>query len=59
MPERLISEPIKPLIVVVGKDDVIILKTIAPPAMSEFDLLVSVARKQAQKAKLTPAFFTV
>jgi AbrB family looped-hinge helix DNA binding protein len=40
--------------VVVGKDDVIILKTIAPPTMAEFDLLVSVARKQAKKAKLTP-----
>jgi AbrB family looped-hinge helix DNA binding protein len=41
--------------VVVGKDDVIILKTIAPPAMTEFDQLVSEARKQAQKAGLTPA----
>jgi AbrB family looped-hinge helix DNA binding protein len=40
--------------VVVGKDDVIILKTIAPPAMAEFDLLVSEARKQAKKAKLKP-----
>jgi len=41
--------------VVVGKDDVIILKTIAPPAMTEFDHLVSEVRKQAQKAGLTPA----
>ena len=41
--------------VVVGKDDVIILKTIAPPAMAEFDLLVSEARKQAKKAKLKPS----
>ena len=40
--------------VVVGKDDVIILKTIAPPAMAEFDLLVSEARKQAQKARMKP-----
>jgi AbrB family looped-hinge helix DNA binding protein len=40
--------------VVVGKDDVIILKTIAPPTMAEFDILVSDARKQAKKAKLTP-----
>jgi AbrB family looped-hinge helix DNA binding protein len=41
--------------VVVGKDDVIILKTITPPAMTEFDPLVSEARKQAKKAGLTPA----
>jgi len=41
--------------VVVGKDDVIILKTIAPPAMAEFDLLVSDARKHAKKARLKPA----
>ena len=41
--------------VVVGKDDVIILKTIAPPTMAEFDLLVSEARKQAKKAKLKPS----
>ena len=40
--------------VVVGKDDVIILKTIAPPTMAEFDLLVSEARKQAQKARMKP-----
>jgi len=41
--------------VVVGKDDVIILKTIAPPIMTEFDGLVSEARKQAKKAGLKPA----
>lgn len=41
--------------VVVGKDDVIILKTIAPPTMTEFDVLVSEARKQAKKAGLRPA----
>lgn len=40
--------------VVVGKDDVIILKKISFPAMAEFDLLVSEARKQAKKAKLKP-----
>jgi AbrB family looped-hinge helix DNA binding protein len=38
--------------VVVGKDDVIILKTIAPPSMSEFDELVSEARRQAKIAGL-------
>jgi AbrB family looped-hinge helix DNA binding protein len=38
--------------VVVGKDDVIILKTIDPPSMSEFDGLVAEARRQAKKAGL-------
>jgi AbrB family looped-hinge helix DNA binding protein len=38
--------------VVVGKDDVIILKTIAPPSMAEFDGLVAEARSQARKAGL-------
>lgn len=38
--------------VVVGKDDVIILKTIAPPSMSEFDRLVAEARRQAKTAGL-------
>ena len=41
--------------VVVGKDDVIILKAIAPPTMTEFNGLVSEARKQAKKAGLKPA----
>jgi AbrB family looped-hinge helix DNA binding protein len=41
--------------VVVGKDGVIILKTISPPAMAKFDVLVSEARKQAKKAALKPA----
>jgi len=40
--------------VVVGKNDVIILKTIAPPTMADFDELVTEARKQAQKAGLRP-----
>lgn len=38
--------------VVVGKDDVIILKTIAPPSMSEFDGLVAEARRQAKTTGL-------
>jgi AbrB family looped-hinge helix DNA binding protein len=38
--------------VVVGKDDVIILKTIDPPSMSEFDGLVAEARRQAKTAGL-------
>jgi len=40
--------------VVVGKNDVIILKTIASPTMADFDDLVTEARKQAQKAGLRP-----
>ncbi len=36
--------------VVVGQNDVVILKTITQPSMNEFDLLISEARKQAKKA---------
>ena len=36
--------------VVVGQNDVVILKTIAQPSMNEFDQLISEARKQARKA---------
>jgi AbrB family looped-hinge helix DNA binding protein len=36
--------------VVVGQNDVVILKTIAQPSMAEFDQLISEARKQAKKA---------
>lgn len=39
--------------VVVGKDDVIILKTIVAPSMAEFDGLVEEAGRQAKKAGLT------
>jgi len=38
--------------VVVGKDDVIILKTIVAPSMAEFDGLVAEAGRQAKKAGL-------
>ena len=38
--------------VVVGKDDVVILKSISPPVMESFDALIAAARKQAQKAKM-------
>ena len=41
--------------VVVGKDDVIILKTIAPPSMAEFDGMIAEARRQARKAGLKRA----
>jgi len=36
--------------VVVGQNDVVILKTITQPSMTEFDQLISEARKQAKKA---------
>lgn len=38
--------------VVVGKEDVIILKTIEPPSMKEFDELLKEARRAAKKAGL-------
>ncbi len=41
--------------VVVGDRDVVILKTIAPPAMREFDELVRTARGAARKAGMRPA----
>lgn len=41
--------------VVVGDRDVVILKTIAPPAMAEFDELVGTARRTARKAGMKPA----
>ena len=44
--------------VVVGKKDVVILKTIAQPSMSEFDQLISEARKQAKKAGMKKSDIT-
>ena len=38
--------------VVVGENDVIILKALTPPSMDEFDALVAEARKQARRAGL-------
>ena len=38
--------------VVVGEDDVVILKTIAPPSMQEFGALIARARGQARQAGL-------
>jgi AbrB family looped-hinge helix DNA binding protein len=38
--------------VVVGKDDVVILKAITPPSMEEFDMLIAAARKQAKQARM-------
>jgi AbrB family looped-hinge helix DNA binding protein len=39
---------------VVGEGDVVILKTIAPPSMKDFDALVSKARSQARRAGMKP-----
>jgi AbrB family looped-hinge helix DNA binding protein len=41
--------------VVVGDNDVVILKSIAPPSMDEFDALIADARRQAKAAGLKPA----
>jgi len=41
--------------VVVGKDDVVILKSIVPPSLGSFDALIAAARKQAKQAKMKKA----
>jgi AbrB family looped-hinge helix DNA binding protein len=41
--------------VVVGKGDVVILKSIVPPPLSDFDGLVRQARQQARRAKVRKA----
>jgi AbrB family looped-hinge helix DNA binding protein len=38
--------------VVVGEKDTVILKTISPPSMQEFDQLIAKARRQARKTAL-------
>ena len=38
--------------VVVGERDVVILKSLSPPSMAEFDSLIAEARSQARKAGL-------
>ena len=49
--KRLGLEPGDQFVVVAGKDAVI-LKTIAPPSMDEFDELLADARRQARRAGL-------
>ena len=39
--------------VIVGDDDVIIMKTINQPSMRDFDTLISKARKQAKLVQMT------
>jgi AbrB family looped-hinge helix DNA binding protein len=41
--------------VVVGDEDMVILKAISAPAMEEFDTLIAEARKQAREAGLKKA----
>ena len=41
--------------VVVGENDVIILKAISLPAMGEFDTLIAEAKRQAKSAGLKPS----
>ena len=50
--KRLGLEAGSQFIVVAGKDAVI-LKTISPPSMAEFDELIRKARRQARKASVT------
>lgn len=38
--------------VVVGENDVVILKAISPPAMNEFDTLIAEARRQGEESGL-------
>jgi AbrB family looped-hinge helix DNA binding protein len=44
--------------VVVGENDVVILKTIKPPSMADFDGIIQRARRQAKSAGMTPADIT-
>jgi AbrB family looped-hinge helix DNA binding protein len=44
--------------VVVGDNDVVILKAIIPPAMNEFDKLIAEARKQGKEAGLKQSDIT-
>jgi AbrB family looped-hinge helix DNA binding protein len=38
--------------VIMGEDDIVILKAIKPPSMAEFDTLIAKARSQGKKAGL-------
>lgn len=44
--------------VVIGDEDVVILKAISAPSMEEFDTLIAEARKQAREAGLKKADIT-
>lgn len=44
--------------VVVGEKDTVVLKSISPPSMDEFDHLIAEARKQARKAGMKRSHIT-
>ncbi len=44
--------------VVVGENDVVILKALSPPAMNEFDTLIAEARRQCKEAGLKQSDIT-
>ena len=44
--------------IVMGENDVIILKSIAPPSMKDFDTIIQRARGQAKAAGMKPADVT-
>ena len=44
--------------IVMGENDVVILKTIAPPSMGDFDNIISSARRQAKAAGMKPTDVT-
>ena len=44
--------------VVVGENDVVILKAISPPSMDEFDALIAEARQKGKEAGLKPSDIT-
>ena len=41
--------------IVLGEDDVVVLKTISPPSVKEFDAVIKRARAQAKAAGMVPA----
>jgi len=41
--------------VVVGENDVVILKAIAPPSLRDFDAIIGRARRQARSAGMKPS----
>jgi AbrB family looped-hinge helix DNA binding protein len=44
--------------IVMGENDVVILKTISPPTMDDFDGIIQSARRQARAAGMKPADIT-
>ena len=44
--------------IVMGENDVVILKTIAPPSMDDFDGIINRARRQARTAGMKPSDVT-